>query len=84
MKNLCILLVSIIAISCSELNFTEVPMLNKTNPIVSPVDTFLIQGQFVPDQVLLKFRSVVTVSKRDSIFSALSASVAEFIHTKAM
>lgn len=59
-------------------------MLNKTNPIVSPVDTFLIQGQFVPDQVLLKFRSVVTVSKRDSIFSALSASVAEFIHTKAM
>ncbi len=59
-------------------------MLNKTNPIVSPIDTFLIQGQFVPDQVLIKFRSVVSVEKRDSIFSVLSASVSEFIHTKAM
>ncbi len=85
MKNLSILLVSIIVISCNELNFIEVaPILNKTNPIVSPIDTFLIQGQFVPDQVLIKFRSVVSVEKRDSIFSVLSASVSEFIHTKAM
>jgi len=84
MKNLLILFLSISVISCSELNLTEVPVLNKTNPIVSPIDTFLIQGEYVPNQVLLKFRTPVSDETRDSIFTVLSATVSEFIHTKAM
>jgi hypothetical protein len=84
MKNILILFASICLISCTELNFTEIPLLNKTNPIVAPIDTFLVEGEFVPNQVLVKFRVPVTVEKRDSIFKALSATVNEFIHTKAM
>lgn len=84
MKNILFLFVSISLISCTEFNFTEIPVLNKTNPIVSPIDTFLVEGEFVPNQVLVKFRDSVSIEKRDSIFTVLSATVNEFIHTKAM
>lgn len=85
MKNLLILLLSFCIVSCNELNFLENPStLNKTNPIFSPVDSFQVAGDFVPNQFLVKFRSPVSIARRDSIFKSFSASISEFIHTKAM
>lgn len=85
MKNLLILFLSLSIVSCNEMNFLEGQTTrNKTNPIFSPIDSSQFLGEFVPNQYLVKFRTPVTVSRRDSIFKSFSATISEFIHTKAM